>query len=104
MFGKLYGKVCQEAFCNVCRKAFYQMFAMFVGKPFTRCLQCLSESLLPDVCNVCRKAFNHMFAMFVGKLLTICLQCLSESLSLVRPETGTGEVVAGPLGSASAFN
>ena len=44
MFGKLYGKICQEAFCNVCWKAFSQMFAMFVGKPFTKCLQCLSES------------------------------------------------------------
>ena len=63
-------------------------------------LQCLPESLLPDVCNVCRKAFNQMFAMFVGKPFTRCLQCLSESLSLVRPETGTGEVVVGPLGSA----
>ena len=28
------------------------------------------------------------------------LQCLSENLSLVRPETGTGEVVVGLLGSA----
>ena len=38
--------------------------------------------------------------MFAGKPFTRCLQCLSESLSLVRPETGTGEVVVGPLGSA----
>ena len=45
-------------------------FAMFSGKPFTRCLQCLSESLLPDVCNVCQKAFNQMFAMLVGKLVS----------------------------------
>ena len=50
------------------------------------------------------KFVRKPLAMFVGKPFPRCLQCLSESLSLVRPETGTGEVVAGPLGSASAFN
>ena len=76
------------------RKSFFH--AMFPKKPF------------PDLCHVCYEAFpifllcnvEEAFGNFCQKAFYGCLQCLSESLSLVRPETGTGEVVVGPLGSA----
>ena len=68
----------------------------YEGSFFLFSMQCLGSFMA--------KFVRKPFAMFVGKPFPRCLQCLSESLSLVRPETGTGEVVAGPLGSASAFN